>query len=766
MKLKSAIFLLASAAVLTACATDPSITASDSSPFSSSSSSSSVNSSEVADTTKEEILRILQTTPFAIEGTLRDVDYTYSQDFQMGLFEDAYYLSYMEGGEEVETYALYEDDEGYLVVRPYLLPNNTPYEYRVTDTGGGYAGFAENYSNPFLGLTEDDLELEDDGTATLLIDGLSEETLDQIVFVLSGFSNVTIDSFRMATLGGVLSGMAEVTQTYGGTTISYIYSFQTIDPSELNFERVEPLPLTEEHAQLQDLFDSLADQNFTVDVTRTGGIAISDIRYEILSTSDLLVASATNGAGETYYSGLYQSEDGLVHATSDGEYLNATDYPDSDDSIAYYRPDFSLSPAFFEKKEDGKWYLTEDYQSYFYLVSPDAYFHSSYLIYMDSGSFSIELTDQGAIFSYTYSYESYGNIVSGSVTLDVREIGSTANPFTYVPYEEPSYETWDDFGDEVTSVLSTYLEDRYNEVLPFINYLDYGSTSVNWVARSYQGVDYAQLSLVVTDNTADALLDEYVEQLLSIGWEEVDDGQFILSNSAGDGYYHLTVWQLNSRYFYCRLDEMGDSDLYSYISARLGGSINSTVTVTQNTDYYSYDTSTSEIGELYSTSSETTLYSFTSSAVEKIEDYGTEEESNTYFTFDEEGVTVWMENSSGTYNLITSYDGYTADTYTYYGTYPPSGLPDYAAYLTYRSGSDGIFDVPSALVSTIAYAVFGVSSTYSDSVAYLEIDYFSNTFTIVYTYGYVSGDNYVEVAYTAEYSGFGLTSVTLPDGVE
>ncbi len=321
-------------------------------------------------------------------------------------------------------------------------------------------------------------------------------------------------------------------------------------------------------------------------------------------------------------------------------------------------------------------------------------------------------------------------------------------------------------GSEVVNTLSKFYDNKYNDIIPFIDYTQYTYGTI--YDRSTTG-GYGMIYFKSSDGAA--ILSNFREELVGIGWdlvEEVDDEYRYRIARDDVGYYHIGVKSLGE---YCYIYLYENGDLAGFLNRKFGSSINSTVTIDEVQTIYNYDSSSGEKGDAYSTRESTTLYQFKDDEVLKTTNYGTLNASQSYFTgYDDGTFYIYNLTSSNEWVVNNSYEstaGYTIATYDRYGTYNPMMLADFANYLTYRDESDAIYDVPTDLVSTVATAIFGAGSyglgLSTNKTAQLEIDFYtlSSTFTISCEYEYVSGSYIYEYQYTATYSRMGNTTISL-----
>lgn len=778
--------------VLTSCG-DPSV---DTSSSSSSSLDETTSSSETSQDTStstmpqidlEKLLLELQDDDFAQTGTL-EVDVT-TQDgtYLSGYVQtatsyhdgDTFYLTLKDENGELAYNPLekYKNEDGYAVNR-YLNYDNTFIDLIEYTDAFTPVDFDTYYGNPFAQMTLDNLEqISETEVEVSNIDDFR----DDLVYGLTGYEDIPVISFILTveddTISGVAIGEEEYTETVGGAEIQIIasaqYSFEIIAQEEVDFEEITTLPLLEEHAPLTALFDSLKNNNYQVDVTRTGGsVSTLETEFKIYSHPSYLLREYTQ---ETI--GMYQDDNGLHDVALEDGVLKGTAYPVADLTLNMFRSDFELSPALFDVNADGSFTLKSQFNGSFAMHGcvDFTYNYQGYLANLTPSTYKIVIDENGATFDYDYSYvDTYGNIISGHVTCVVSNIGQLTT-YTFEPYEEVTYEKWSDFGSDISTLLTKYLGENFDDLLPFINYLDYpNSNNKNISETTYGGRTYAQLSIVDNNNTADAILADYQDKLVAIGWTNTEGNVWTIEKEDGNGYYHLEVYTASNRYFYLRLYQQGTNSLSEYLNRYFSSSNNATIELTHTKTYYNYDSASGTQGDVHQSETTTNTYYFTDTAVRQIKDGGSE----MYFVHDEnDNFIIYTQLSTGEFDVLTSSSGqYDVSTYPSYGTIAPSNIVSYASYLTYVEGSDGHFtyvDNPTMptiyIASTIASVFFGESL--STSYSYLEcsvdlyIDFVTNQVTLEVSAKRVSGNYIIEDVFEAHYTNIGNTRVdnsTLP----
>ncbi len=758
---------------------------SQSSDSSSSQTTSSQTTTSQATIDLASLLEALQDDDFAQKGYLHVSsssedgsifgEYTYqATSYHDG---DTFYLTLKDEDGELVYNPLekYKNEDGNAVNR-YLNYDNTFIDSVEMIDQTTPVNFDEYYGNPFAQLSLDNLEQISE--TEVEISGI-DNFRDDIVYGLTGYEDIPINSFILTINGdkisGEIIGHERIEESINGVTIvmnaTATYTFEIISQDEVDFVEVEILPTLPEHAPLQELFNSLKNNNYEVLVTRTGGsVSTMETIFNIYSHENYLLRTYT---GET--SGLYQNNDGLHNVELVDNVLVGTDYPVSDLNINMFRSNFELSPALFDVNSDGTFTLKEQFNGSYamYGCVDFTYNFQGYLANLVPGTYKVTITEDGATIDYDFAYvDSYNNQISGHVKCQITNINALST-YEFEPYQEITYEKWSDFGSDISTLISKYLGENFDNILPFINYLDYSSSnSRNFFETTYAGKTYAQLSIIDTNNKADEILAEYTAKLEEIGWINSSGNIWVLEKEDGSGYYHIEVLQSSNRYFYIRLYQMGTNSLAEYLNKYFASTVNSTVELTHTKTYYNYDASTQTKGDVYQTTTEVETFYFTDTAVRQVQS----DEREMYFVDDGAGnFIIYNQTSTGEYTILTSYpeNYYDVKTYPNYGTLIPSNIVNYASYLTYVEGSDGQFvyidnpQMPSIYVANTIVSIFFGDYSLSTSYDYLEveielnIDFVANQTTLKVSASRISGNYIIEDVYTARYYNLGNTKVDI-----
>lgn len=712
--------------------------------------------------------------PSTIESFLTPSSYYFTE------YDETRYYAYEE---------VYVDGEGYAVAHT-LLPNNVVYDYRLTLEGEPIV-FAEYYANPFLLLAHQVLTQEED-YLTLNLATLNPSLTKSILYALTGYydlPNGTID-FRVSDGlidGGLYTGFSPLSEvTIDGATvyadITITFDFELVDVSELeSYDPVAPLPTLEGHEALQGYFDAMKGHNFTLEVKRIGGSAGEGAVAEFVdyyTESAILHTYKENGTG----SGFYADEDlGLVAAVSlDAEgKMNATGhYEAKETELTDFMSSMVFAPEVFDINEDGSYTLKTGYnfERYIQSTSPDqCYNYLGFLAYLTPGTYTITLNDDGTVFfTYDYAYVDYVGVkVSGTIEVTVKDIGTTELDYVYVPYEAPEDGTWEVAGEKALAILEKYLGPDYASLLP---YVDLNQCSSNSWLDSAGG--YGQATLIY--NNPDVLnqaKDGLVASMLELGWTE---GEY--DEDLGRQHYNITidgitydialqVSQLSGvdRYFYIFLYPYAEApsplSLNEFI-AQFAESENSRGTYKKQVTYYHLQDGGK--GELYSENdAEIDVVSYQDNAFYKLD----HNSQGTYLVEDADGaIAVYNANSLGEVTKAVEYPAGTFASLTeYVSTYglnflPPSLLTPFAAALT--EGEGGSVTVAPGyegiIMTSLAETVWGDNiASYENSSLEVSYDAEAGSLSVSFLSGRVSGNYYMETAYSVVIDMAGQVEIDL-----
>lgn len=568
---------------------------SSSTPDSSTSSSETTTSSETSSSTISDssssstsidlnkVLEQLTATAIVFSGDLKLDFYLSSNDALIssstdvvvtGIGEDYFHREYdSESTGNLETVTYFKGEDGYAVAK-VIMPDNQIYDYPYVDSNYEYIDFDSNYFNVLRSLTAENLEIVDETTIQLV--NLSEELKSSISTYLTWYSDIpyvnltfTVDENSVVT-GGLFTGLeedAETTDSSGNAiTIDFqaSYTFDIVDIQDTNFSIPQPFETKSEHAKLQSLFNELKKGNYTMSVTKTGGAVGALNTPEVwYYASDVLIRAYVFSSGDIRGGGWYQDENGLNSITFDNGVMTGTGTTYTDGSVSEYVSQFTFAPEVFDVNEDGSFTLKTGYgfENYIHYTAPDfAYNFNNYLYYLDEGTYTITVNDDGTakfVYSYT-SGDGYGNTYSGQITLDIYNIGTTSSSqFEYVPYSVPSYESWDDYGEDAVALLKKYLGENATSILPVFN-ADLVTTYTNWEERDvYQGTGQYLFFYGRFTSATDATnaIEDYQAALVEKGWvadDTIGTGGYRYND--GTLSYQFRIWA-NSNHLYMNIYE-------------------------------------------------------------------------------------------------------------------------------------------------------------------------------------------------------------------
>ncbi len=737
---------------------------------SSSSSSSSSGSEEIIPPNPAEILERIAGTSVAHTGELTIGAYTattgtliktVTSTISLALTPDYYYFSDI-GGDVYSYVEVYKDAEGYAYEK-WLSPANVvePIYYQLD---GAKVPFDSMYANPFALVKETDFEI--DGTRLRLdLTALDETLAYMITMALVGDQGIPLgDLYLEAKAGTIVGAYHAEGYSQNAADGSYVlaksdYSFELVDPASLDMPyTVEALPTLDGHDDLGALFDALRDGNYTLDIVRLGGESGTDARFENTAyfTEDTVLRTSDGPNGTLIGTGYhYDEEKGLIATVSleDGILKGTGSYGEEDWLISDYVPDFTFAPEVFDIEEDGSFTLKTGYgfEEYIQYTSPDyTWDFMDYLYYLTPGTYNIALTPEGAKITYDYSYyyQSPTNLITGTIEMDVRDIGTTVLEYPYEAYVPNPLDSWDDLGEEAVDILTKYLGQDYLNLLPYLDVKETTSYAPEW--RESAG-GYAYITYIYEN---DAIMTErlasYQASLVEAGYRhagQVEDGweQYLITV---DGVtYDVRVKGMSGRYLYIRIyPSEAIVPLDEWLTASFSSSNNSRGTATKKSDYY-YLNADGGKGELYQ-AGETDVAEiyYTDTAVRNVGSVVIAEDGKG-------GIEVFSESSTGEHTFATSYEE--MDLATYLNAIGGYLLPEnILAFLPYIQGDlESGYSILEAAVPTVtqqllatAFGTFRPSS--SNEYGTPSIAYDGDSLTITLVGGRKSGNYYLEETYT------------------
>lgn len=707
--------------------------------------------------------------PTSIESALTPTMY-YFAEFD----EDGYY-------QYVEDYA---SEEGY-ACQHALYPDNTIGELLYLDENNQYIPFDEYHVNPFLGV-EATAFTQQGEDLVLDLEAIGEAKAVAILYALTGYEDYPFDELRF-TLGddgvidgGSFTGYEEmVSLTSGGLTtivdVKINYEFRLVEQEDLDFAPISPFESKPEDAALQDLFDSLRDGNYTLEVTRIGGSGGSAARASFTDyyTEDLILHTQINNENKRVGNGYYlNSDQGLVEAVTllDGQIQGTGIFQNEDVAISDFVSSFAFSPAVFDYI-DGKYVLKNGYgfERYLQSTSPDqTWNYMGYLAFAEPG-YTIELTEDGANFAYDYSYtDTTGTAVSGRIELSVSDIGTTVLDYPYIPYVPNPYDSWDDLGDEQIAIMKKYLGDDYLDLLPYIDIKLTGASALpKWVDAA---AGYANIALIYSnEETLHAAYDQFLADLTELGYEETglvtdDFTRYALSLNGVEYSLGIKVVKNNldqkDRYLYIRLypqEAVEAPSLTEWLTANFTSSVNSVMTSTKQTTYYHLLDGGK--GEFYQDGDlRTEVIHYTDGAYWK--------QGDAILVYDEalQAVDVYFETSTGELSYQTHVTGVASlEEYAVpRGYFPPNQLLSFLDCI--EADGNGGYKVNAAVEATavtqLAAGAFGDNVT-GRTLSGLSIDFDGESLTLSFTVGRVAGNYYVEDEYAILIDQVGEASIDL-----
>lgn len=695
---------------------------------------------------------------FYYAGTTNVLE-SYKND-QITAFGPDYYYGYYEelitptDGSSPYIYSYdgsyFSDEEGYLISKE-LYPDNIVYiSYIVDSTTGSYLSF-EPYMSPFQYLTKNNLELTDEGVAIVnLTDALAAELSSQITW----YDDIPFDSLVFSLdenyelSGGTFIGYDDNIsyETSTGTTIQLdsdsTYTFDLIDISETNFRYPEAFEAKEGDANLDALFNDLAKGNYTMDIHRQSSMTgAQNFSYKCYYQENLILrytADAATGISGTGWYNPDETEEGIVQISysedeSGNVTLSGTGIEAAEYKITEYVSGFTFSAAVFDHNADGSYTLKSGYgfDDYIQYTAPDfAWNMTDYLYYYVDGSLNIKIGDNNdATFTYQYSYYYYGELVVGTITLDIYDIGTTDLKFTYNPYVAPDYSTWAGYGEDTVSCIESFFGE---DALSFFPAIDPNTAySFTPFETRYNNDTPYGFFLAIYNSVTDALnvVTPYLRALEEAGWTITTsteggntyyDAKYELAD--GSGYYSLRI-TISTRFLYIFIYEFTAApanDLEAFLIDNFGSSANCTLTYEEHSTYYKLNSSTNEY-EYNSEDTRTKLITVIDGDKVKSENeikslsntvtyFVAESDGVKYYTSnpDDEGATMILQNTYSSYKTIKSY----LTSAGHRGIIYPLSLTSYAKVLVQDATDPLTYNAPT---EDIAFDLYAAAQGYSSS---------------------------------------------------
>lgn len=240
----------------------------------STSSQESLSSSSVSSTMPSTIARFLnqlQAPELIYTGHLNqhvafaDGEEDYPTEITGLISEDRFY-------NEDSSYGItdyYRGKDGNVEFRSLNPLDNTIESIPAKDADGKSVSFAENYFNPFMELTEDDLSR----TGEEVTVNLDSETMAMTAGMLTMYADLGFDSlvFQIDDEGNILEGtftgpqQTLTDETSGSYTMETEFTFSLTTKEESGIYDIPRDPEKDAIPELDSLFTKLAEGNYTVD---------------------------------------------------------------------------------------------------------------------------------------------------------------------------------------------------------------------------------------------------------------------------------------------------------------------------------------------------------------------------------------------------------------------------------------------------------------------------------------------------------------------
>ncbi len=347
-----------------------------------------------------------------------------SGELEVAITSNRYTMNLTSGG-ETDSLTYYKGSADTIVL--YMVDRqNTLSEQYVGD------GFSSSFYNPFTQVLSTYFSVSSDYRyLTLDFDRVTSPTI--FTSMILGDSGITpselvveVDNdYNPVSLH--LEGYYYATSTVGlKYTITYDADFVSADEVEGDVE--SPYETEPEHEALQELFDGLAEGNYVSKITVKPANGTAE-ETTLIVTPDTALEILSDGT-ET---GMLQNENGFYRFTvnkTDQTLEYSSGYPLQNVTLSLYSPTFDFAPEVFEVTGTNSYHLRNSSLFYNYAdyTLPDVLAqNTSQALYIDDDSLDIVLTDEGAVFTYTYTDSSSGTY--GTVTVDV-SVGTAEFPYS------------------------------------------------------------------------------------------------------------------------------------------------------------------------------------------------------------------------------------------------------------------------------------------------------------------------------------------------
>lgn len=440
---------------------------------------------------------------FHIEMEYVDTGEVLTQDSTMvDYFRSDRYYNYEYDAEGTLLYAsdYYRTDDGYVGSRsldPLTNTVTTNYLYNSYDE---LVSFDDNYANPFVDLDVTDLRETEDGILVDVDDDTSTSLGTYLTMYNYLFQDIYIqvdDYYEVTgiTVYGEEEGMVDSYGDVANVTVSG--DFEVVSKESAGITEVEPRIESSATDALADLFTSLQDRNYTLDIYNDYDGTITESTY--LVDGDLYIIDDTAGYVDTG-SGVY---DFVLEGGSLVGQSSATVAESLDDIF----PSYTALASMFDVDGDTYSLATglglENYaDEYIPLPNNDTMFYAT----ADDGT--LQFVDNGDgtwTLSYSTTTSFFGMVWTDSYEITISNIGTTDTGYEASDYVAPIPQaSWDD-----VDGTDSFFEELPQELLPF--WLPEGG---EWSASS----SFLSLALPSGYDPEQAAID-YGEILVDAGWE-------------------------------------------------------------------------------------------------------------------------------------------------------------------------------------------------------------------------------------------------------
>lgn len=519
MNKKSFLSILFLSLLIVGCNGNPSNTSS----IDSNTSNNSISTSDPLSVDLTKVFNELTSDELALEATLLYQEFKNIDDITAEYEMETIITSYISSNEyyisEVDETSVYfeehyfKSDEGYLLYKE-LLKDNTVEE--VVDES---SKFDELVVNPFKTLDVSDLEVKDN---RIIVNFNTD--FEVLSYLITGYEfeieNIYLD---VDSDGDLTNIVIETTYddsylTSYGVYVKNTYNAKIMSRGEIVIPTLEPKEMTPELEKLQQAFEQLKNNNYTIDYHDVDFDGENDVIINALVTEKAVLITYNEEER-----GYLEDENGVAPFKVDktnGVKLLGQKVPQKGETLKNdYLATFDYSAAVFEYLGENRYFLpakTSFYRDASNLL-PDVVIGDNAELVV-AGALFITLGENTITFDYMWEIPNFN--YGGTTKVIVSDIGSTVFPYdvdtTYVE-KEPS--TWRELDETLADKLHTLIEDENN--LPFFKPSDDIETNYNEEGKNLT-ITYKSIE----KETLATTLQQYIQLLKDKGYvyKETIDG--------------------------------------------------------------------------------------------------------------------------------------------------------------------------------------------------------------------------------------------------